>query len=66
MRFPAFHVEETGDGYRVSISDVRYARRPGGGFGATVVDLDRELRVRSPGPADAPGERAEAHAPDRR
>ncbi len=49
MRFPAFHVEETGDGYRVSISDVRYARRPGGGFGATVVDLDRELRVRRPG-----------------
>ena len=50
MRLPAFHVEETGDGYRVSISDVRYARRPGGGFGATVVDLDRELRVRRPGP----------------
>ncbi len=66
MRFPAFHVEETGDGYRVSISDVRYARRPGGGFGATVVDLDRELRVRSPGPADTPGQRAEAHSPDRR
>ena len=49
MRFPAFHVEETDEGYRVSISDVRYARRPGGGFGATVVDLDHELRVRPPG-----------------
>ena len=48
MRFPTFDVEETGEGYRVSISDVRYARRPGGGFGATVVDLDRDLRVRRP------------------
>ena len=48
MRYPAFDVEESGDGYRVSISDVRYARRPGGGLGATVVDLDRDLRVRRP------------------
>ena len=50
MRFPAFDVQETRDGYRVSISDVRYARRPGGGFGATVIDLDRNLRVRRPRP----------------
>ena len=57
MRFPAFDVEETGDGYRVSISDVRYARRPGGGFGATVVELDRDLRVRG---QDARPRRADA------
>ena len=54
MRFPAFEVEETADGYRVSISDVRYARRPGGGLGATVVELDRGLRVRPPGPPARP------------
>ena len=52
MRYPAFAVEETADGYRVFISDVRYARRPGGGLGATVVDLDRDLRVRPPGAPD--------------
>ena len=47
-RFPAFRIEETeGGGYRVSISDVRYAWR-GGGLGAAVVELDRDLRVRSP------------------
>lgn len=45
-RFPAFRIEETEDGYRVSISDVRYAWR-GGGLGAAVVELDRDLRVRS-------------------
>ncbi len=50
MRFPAYVVEETQDGYRVSISDVRYARRPGGGLGAAVIDLDRDLRVRRPDP----------------
>ena len=44
-RFPAFRVEETEDGYRVSISDVRYAWR-GGGLGAAVVELDADLRVR--------------------
>ena len=76
MRFPAFHVEESGDGYRVSISDVRYARRPGGGFGATVVDLDGELRVRRPSPrpleagarqaARDPRASATMPAPDRR
>ncbi len=46
-RYPAYRVEETADGYRVSISDVRYARRPGGGLGAAVVELDRDLRVRA-------------------
>lgn len=46
-RFPAFRIEETEGGYRVSISDVRYAWR-GGGLGAAVVELDRDLRVRSP------------------
>ena len=57
MRLPAFDVEVTRDGYRVSISDVRYARRPGGGFGATVVELDHDLRVRAP---DAGPRRADA------
>ena len=60
MRFPAFDVEETAYGYRVSISDVRYARRPGGGLGAAVVDLDRDLRVRRPGP---PARQAGARRP---
>ena len=53
-RFPAFRVEETADGYRVSISDVRYARRPGGGLGAAVVELDRDLRVRASDRLPAP------------
>ena len=46
-RFPAYRVEESEDGYRVSISDVRYTRRAGSGLGAAVVELDRDLRVRS-------------------
>ncbi len=46
-RFPAYRVEATPDGYRVSISDVRYIWR-GGGLGAAVVELDHDLRVRSP------------------
>ena len=45
-RFPAYRVEETADGYRVSISDVRYAWRAGSGLGAAVVELDHDLRVR--------------------
>lgn len=45
-RFPAFVVKETEDGYRVSISDIRYARRVGDGLGAVVVELDRNLNVR--------------------
>lgn len=46
MRFPAFVVEETVTGYRVSISDLRYARRLGGGLGSAVVELDHNLNVR--------------------
>ena len=45
-RFPAYGVEETADGYHVSIADMRYTRRPTGGLGGAVVRLDRELRVR--------------------
>ena len=45
-RFPAYAVEETADGYRVSIADMRYARGVGSGLGGAVVGLDRELRVR--------------------
>ena len=44
-RFPAYRVEETEEGYRVSIFDVRYAWRAGSGFGTAVVELDRDLRV---------------------
>ena len=47
IRFPAFVVEETAEGYRVSISDARYARRVGAGLGAAVVELDRDLRGRA-------------------
>ena len=47
-RFPAYTVEETADGYHVSIADMRYTRRPTGGLGGAVVRLDRELRVRQP------------------
>ena len=46
-RFPAYRVEATKDGYRVSISDVRYAWRAGSGLGASVVELDHDLRVRT-------------------
>ena len=44
-RLPAFRVRQTADGYQVSISDVRFARRAGSGLGAAVVELDRDLRV---------------------
>jgi inner membrane protein len=48
MRFPAFEVEETPEGYTVHIEDVRYSRRESGGLGVAVVHLDRELRPRPP------------------
>lgn len=44
-RFPAYRVEDTGEGYRVAIFDVRYAWRAGSGFGSAVVELDRDLQV---------------------
>ena len=47
-RFPAYRVQRTENGYRVSISDVRYARRVGSGLGAAVVELDRDLRIVAP------------------
>ena len=47
IRFPAYVVEETAGGYRVSISDARYASRVGAGLGAAVVELDHDLRVRT-------------------
>lgn len=47
-RLPAYRVEQTADGYQVSISDVRYARRAGSGLGSAVVELDRDLHVISP------------------
>ena len=48
LRLPAFRVQETPDGYLVRVADVRYARRPGGGLGGAVVELDRDLRVLGP------------------
>lgn len=48
LRLPAHRVEATDAGYRVTIRDVRYARNRAAGFGTVVVDLDRDLRVRSP------------------
>ncbi len=48
IRFPAYFVETLPDGYRVTIRDVRYARRMGPGLGDAVVELDNELRVTSP------------------
>lgn len=47
-RFPAYRVEEGENGYSVSIYDVRYTRRVGSRFGSAVVELDRDLQVRSP------------------
>ena len=44
-RFPAYRVQPTENGFRVSISDVRFARRVGSGLGSAVVELDRDLRV---------------------
>lgn len=46
IRFPAYEVEETPTGYRVSITDVRYVRRVGTSLGTAVVELDRNLHVR--------------------
>ena len=45
-RFPAYTVAETPDGWVVTISDMRYARRPGSGLGGATVHLDRDLNVR--------------------
>lgn len=44
-RFPAYTVTETPDGYTVTISDMRYTRRPGAGLGGATVRLDRDLNV---------------------
>ena len=46
MRLPAYAVEELSDGYRVTITDVRYSRRAGTGLGGAIIDLDRDLRLR--------------------
>jgi inner membrane protein len=45
LRLPIFQVEETPDGWRVSINDVRYSRtQASAALGAARVELDRELR----------------------
>ena len=48
LRFPAYRVEETPNGFRVSITDLRFARRTGDGLGGTVVELDHNLRPQTP------------------
>ena len=48
LRYPFYRVEETPNGFRVSITDLRYARRPGEGLGGVVVELDHNLRPRTP------------------
>lgn len=57
LRFPAFEVETTGWGYRVSIRDVRYAREGATNLGTATVDLGLDLQPRS---TTTPSERAEA------
>lgn len=46
-RFPFAEVEEREEGWTVWLLDARYVRSRQEGFGAAVVELDRELRVRS-------------------
>ena len=48
LRFPVYTVEELADGYRVTIRDARYTRRPGPRFPDIAVELDRALRPRGP------------------
>ncbi len=48
IRFPAYTVEETPDGYRVVVQDVRYGRRGPAGLGDAVIELDRDLQVQEP------------------
>lgn len=45
MRFPAVQVEPGPDGFTVHLMDLRYARRPGTGFGTATVRLSPDLRV---------------------
>lgn len=45
IRYPAYGVEETADGYRVTITDARYASRLSP-LGASVVELDRDLNIK--------------------
>jgi inner membrane protein len=45
LRFPSFEVEDSDEGYVVTIVDVRYSRRDSGGLGRAVVHLDRQLTL---------------------
>jgi inner membrane protein len=45
LRFPTHQLEETAEGYRVVIQDVRYSRTPNA-IGTAEVELDRQLRPR--------------------
>lgn len=48
LRLPIYTVEPLPDGYRVTIRDVRYARRRGPAFPNGIVELDRNLQPRPP------------------
>ena len=45
IRYPAYGVEETADGYRVTITDARYASRLSP-LGGSVVELDHDLKIK--------------------
>jgi inner membrane protein len=45
LRFPTHRMEQTAEGYRVVLQDVRYSRTRNG-IGTAVVELDRQLKPR--------------------
>ena len=57
LRLPSYDVQELADGYRVTIRDLRFARRARSGLGPSIgivqVDLTWDLQL-SPTPAAGP------------
>ncbi|HJO38514.1 MAG: metal-dependent hydrolase [Vicinamibacterales bacterium] len=47
LRFPIYTVEPDADGYRVTIRDMRFARRAPAGLGVIEIDLTNDLRSRA-------------------
>ena len=54
LRLPSYDVQELADGYRVTIRDLRFARRARSGLGIVQVDLTWDLQLSSPTPAAGP------------
>ncbi len=48
LRLPSYDVQELADGYRVTIRDLRFARRARSGLGIVQVDLTWDLQLSSP------------------